>query len=144
MSLNLQAIREGLAAQIKVRVARSFNTDGYEGTAGTFPMIVIKPGNPYVTYHESFGDRALAGIELLIEVTTTAADGKSAYVVMDQVLSPGLSNTSSILEAVEADNTIGGLVANVWVSEVSAPTLDEFGHLVAELSCHVLANKSTS
>jgi len=144
MSVNLQAIREALAAQVRANVAKNINVYAYDVGAGTFPAILVQATNPYVTYHESFGDRALAGIELVLEIVTVSADGASAYLMMDALLSPGLANSASVLEAVEIDPTLGGVVANCWASSVSAPRFDEAGHLVAELQVHVLANKSNS
>ena len=145
MSVNLQAIREALAAQVRANVAKNINVYAYDTlSSGTFPAINVQATNPYVTYHESFGDRALAGVELVLEIITTSADGLSAHLLMDALLSPGLANSASVLEAVEVDPTLGGVVANCWASSVSAPRLDESGHLVAELQVHVIANKSKS
>jgi len=144
MSVDLQAIREALASQLRANISKNINCYSYDVGAGTFPAITIDAGSPYIAYHESFGDRALAGIELVLRITTTSADGASSWLLMDSLLSPGLVNTMSVLEAVELDSTLGGVVANVWVSSASEPRFNESGHLVCELACHVLANKSKS
>lgn len=144
MSVNLRLIREAAAFQIANGIARQATGYAYDGTTITLPAIIIRPGSPYVTYHESFGDRCLVGVELEIEVITSSADGISAGVAMDDLLSPGLANSSSILEAIEADPTLGGTVGHCWISEASPPQADGEGHMSASLSLHITANKSPS
>jgi hypothetical protein len=143
MSINLRLIREAAAAQIAAGIGRRTTGYAYDNTTITLPAVIIRPGAPYVTYHETFGDRCLVGIELEIEVVTSSADDVSAAIAMDDLLSPGLANNSSILEAVEADPTLGGTVGHCWVSEASAPQPDGEGHMSVSLSLHITANKST-
>lgn len=140
--VNLRAIRDGLAAQISNGLARHVSVDAYPGTTSVLPNITIESSQPYVTYHETFGDRCLVGIELSLLVVTAAADGRSAWIVMDDLLSPGGSNASSVVHAVEADPTIGGLVGNCWVSIADAAQINADGHVECMLSVHITANQS--
>lgn len=129
MALDLVALRSALKTQIKNALdasATPANVYDYPPDSPELPAVLIRPRTntpTYVQYHQSFastnqGDGALAGIELEIEVRTGGWDIDSAR-VMDRYLSTGTA--ASIINAVEADKTLGGEIESCWIRAAAAP-----------------------
>ncbi len=129
MALDLYAIRTALADQIKAALqgtGRDANVYAYPPDSPASPAVLIRPrgGTPtYVQYHQSFsmneqGDGALAGIELEIEIRVGGSE-VDAQIAMDDYLSTGTA--ASIVNAVEADKTLGGAVESCWIRAVGGP-----------------------
>lgn len=129
MALDMAAIREALATQIYDRLSgsnRPASVYDYPPDSPELPAVLIRPrtGTPeYIQYHQSFsqnvqGDGALAGIELEVEVRVGGWDVDS-HRAMDDYLSTGTE--ASVINAIEADPTLGGALENCWVRAVAAP-----------------------
>lgn len=112
MALDLRAIHEALAEQIGSYVARPTNVYPFDPGDGArqYPAIVIDPGEPWVTYHETFGDNALQAITFAVRVLIVAAELDQRIALADYA-SDGSTATSSIRAAIESDMTFGGTVA---------------------------------
>lgn len=130
MALNLQTIRQALESQIATALnasGRPANVYSYPPDSPELPAVMIRPRQgtaTYVQYHQSFantqrGDNALAGIELEIEIRVGGWD-TDAQIAMDAYLST--ATTASIINAVEADKTLGGAVESCWIRATSAPS----------------------
>lgn len=129
MALDLAAIREALAQQIRdalIQSGRQANVYAYPPDSPELPAVLIQPRagtGTYVQYHQSFslnaqGDGALAGIELEIEVRVGGFLSESDR-AMDDYLSTGTD--ASLINAVEADKSLGGAVESCWIRAVAAP-----------------------
>lgn len=129
MALDLGAIRTALQDQVNIALAasdRPANVYAYAPNSPELPAVIIRPRlgtGEYVQYHQSFansirGDNALAGIELEIEVRVGGWD-IDAEMAMDAYLSTGVA--ASIIDAVEADPTLGGVIESCWIRAVQAP-----------------------
>lgn len=129
MALDLGAIRTALQDQVTAALNasdRPANVYAYPPNSPELPAILIRPRSgtgEYVQYHQSFasnirGDNALAGIELEIEVRVGGWD-VDAEIAMDDYLSTGVA--ASIIDAVEADPTLGGVIEACWIRAVQAP-----------------------
>jgi hypothetical protein len=141
--MNITDIRRALAHQVAVGIGRTFTGYPYDSGACLPPCVVVTAGDPYITYHVTSGDNCIVELELQLEVRCASADQQSAQIVLDDVLTPGRSNGNSIIEAVEADNTLSGTVGNCWVSSASAPFENENGYFVSVLDVHILTNKAS-
>lgn len=119
MSLTLKAIREALATQIKDNVARSPTVYAYDPESRAQPCITIIPSSEYITFTTmGVNWSAFANFDLRVEVPGRLADSQIA---MDDYISAGTGNTSSIIDAIHG--TLGGLVEDCIVTSVDGPDL---------------------
>ena len=130
MALDLNTIRTALDTRITAAInasSRPANIYAYPPDSPELPAIMIRPRTgtaTYVQFHKSFsnttqGDNALVGIELEIEVRVGGWD-IDAQIAMDAYL--GTATTASIINAIESDKTLGGVVESCWVRAVNAPS----------------------
>jgi hypothetical protein len=140
--LDLVAIHEGFAAQLRTHISRDVTIYPFDpGSARSYPCIVIDPGDPWAEYHETFGDNAIAGIELRIKVYI-AADDLSQRLALADFASAHVGATSSILRAIEADTDVGGVVSCAVVHRVGAlEQADEDGVMMATFDVSAMAHR---
>lgn len=141
MSINLQAIREGVEA----RIAAVFASNGESVSiypfliaSDVYPQITVTMGNPGIEYHSSYG-LGLSVVNLAIEVRTTAADPVSAQIALSKFANAGTGETKSIIDAVESITTgntptLAGVVENVMVTGVSFNSGEQLANNVYEFS----------
>jgi len=119
-SLNLVALRQGLADQITdVTGIRCYPV---VPDVPEFPCITIDPGNPYIDLNGSFSgvNGTKCTVNLSVSIYVSAASGwRDAQLQLDRLLSSGLTPDRCIYAAIEADRTIGGLVASTVVNQVN-------------------------
>jgi hypothetical protein len=120
MALNLGAIRAALAVQIKAHVSREVNVyDGYIPASPSPPAVLIGPSSDiYISYHESFSQTGLALVNLRLTIAAPPGPDTDGQKALDEFLSAGAGLPNSILDAIAADLTIGGTVANCRVESV--------------------------
>ena len=117
--LTLREIREALASTIRDGVERETTVLAYRAVSSSFPLIVLEPdGGDYVDYWQSFGSSGIAVVRLSVVIVPGRAD-ESARIRLDDFLSAGTGNGSSVVDAVVADPTLGGVVRTVQVGAVS-------------------------
>lgn len=124
--LTLKGIREALAEQIADGLARQVNCYPYEVDDPALPYVIVKPSSgTYVGYFASFGPSGVADVMFDLEVAVVAADAISMGIAMDDLLSSGTGNNSSLVDAIHEDRTLGGLVADcVALSATVEPLSD--------------------
>ncbi len=122
VSVSLREIREALAAQIEAYVSRDVNGYPY-GTGGLIGTrcVVIAPAGDYVSYFGTFGEDGLADLRLEVKVIPTNATTIDAQIALDDYLSIGQGNASSVVDAVHSDRTLGGLVEDCVCLTASGP-----------------------
>ena len=122
MALDIKAITTALANQIDANTSRALAC--YElqpPTEPQFPCAIVRASEPLVTYHETMGAGVGVLCQLNLEVVVIASgasDIDSQVVVMD-LLSSGTGKTNSIIDAIETDRTLGGVVADAFVVQAS-------------------------
>lgn len=121
MSLSLEAIHEALAQQLRDELDRSVTVYPFDPGDRSYPCIVIRPRDPWVTYHESFGDNALAQINVDV-VAMVAARAIDAQIALADFASNDATSGSSVRYAVESDVSLGGAVRNAFVRGAGIPT----------------------
>lgn len=116
MSLDLVEVHEALAAQIAANISRATHVYAFDpGDGGrSYPCVVVRPREPWVEYHRTMGDNALASImvEVAVMVAATEIDARRA---LADYASNDSSSASSIRAAVEkvdsaGKRTLGGVV----------------------------------
>ena len=140
--MNVAVIHDALAAQLRSNIARDVTVYAFDPGEGgrSYPCIVIDPGDPYVEYHTTFGDNALAGIELRVRVLINAAELDQRIALAD-FSSAGTDAPSSILGAVETSLSLGNVVANVCCFRVHGFEPDEPGVLSATFDVQVRTHR---
>jgi len=136
--LTLREIREALAATIRDGVERETTVLAYRAVSSSFPLIVLEPDSDYVDYWQSFGASGIAVVRLSVVIVPGKAD-ESARIRLDDFLSAGTGNGSSVVDAVVADPTLGGVVRTVQVGAVSVSDGD--GGPVAVIPVTVFVGK---
>lgn len=116
--LTLREIREALASTIRDGVERETTVLAYRAVSSSFPLIALEPDSDYVDYWQSFGSSGIAVVRLSVVIVPGKAD-ESARIRLDDFLSAGTGNGSSVVDAVVADPTLGGVVRTVQVGAVS-------------------------
>lgn len=141
MAFDPRAIREALAQQIKDGVQREVNAYAYIPDSPAYPYVGIRSGTPYVTYHETMKSAsvgALCDFQLVIEVAQNART-QDAQIFVDDLVAAGTGEMSSVVDAIEADRTLGGLVDTcVCLACEQGPTTNEDdGTTTAVLPVHI-------
>lgn len=122
MSLDVAAIHEALADQIRANVARSVTVYPFDPGAGarTFPCIVVRSGETWVEYHESMGSTGIARLELEVAAMVSARR-LDAHRALADFASDAAASGSSIRNAVESDVRLGGTVQNTVLYRCRGP-----------------------
>jgi len=117
--LTLKAIRKALAEQINANLERKITVYAYDPESRAQPCITIIPSTEYITF-TSMGVNwsAFANFDLRVEVPGRLADSQIA---MDDYISAGTGNTSSIIDAIHGN--LGGLVEDCNVASIDGPDL---------------------
>lgn len=136
--LTLRDIREALAQTITAGISRQTNVYPYGVGDPKFPAITIEPDSgDYVDYWLTFGSAGLAAVRLVLVLEPGGNDPVSAGIALDDYLSAGTGNGSSVIDAVLADRTLGlaGCDCVITSASVDATTV------TARLSVSVTVNK---
>lgn len=108
------------------------------------PAAVVRPAEQFLDYHPSMGSKyATASFEVLILVQR--ASERAAQDALDGYLSSGTSETSSIIDAIEADATLNGAVDDTIVraaSDYGPMTWNDITYLGARLDVDVIVSRS--
>lgn len=116
MALDLGAIREALASQIYQNTGREVHVYPYPtGGQLELPAVVIRSGEDYVDYHVTLGvgDNA-ADVNLILDIMARCAVAlEDGLIVLDELLSSAAGHPTSVIDAIEADESLGGVVENV-------------------------------
>jgi hypothetical protein len=148
VALGLKVIREA----VETRLANV--TNGVRGRPTNIyahpprfpppPWIGVKPGvgGEYVAYFETFGRGGKATVLLTIEVGIVASE-ISQQIAMDDYLSVGSGFTSSIVDALLADVTLGGAVDTIKIGNATEPQWEDSDRdvLIARIPLEIVATK---
>lgn len=135
--LTLADIREALADQIRSNVDRQITVATYP-TDVPPPSVMLEADNDYVDYWLSFGSSGVAAVRFVLVVEPGGTDPKSAAIALDDFLSAGTGNGSSLVDAVMADTTLGLTGCNAVLTTVTVDPLT----ITARLSVTVHISKT--
>lgn len=140
--MNLQAVREALADAITNGVQRPLNVYAYMPASPAFPCAVITPADDYISVHDTFGVNQLVELhyEILIGTQSRAED---AQILLDELLSFGDDEVSSIVDVLEAERNpatgaLGGLVEDLCVMTARAIGQGDVNAEVFTASIHLM------
>ena len=106
MSLTLSTIRAAIGDQLRANLDREINVD-VDGEGKPAPVVRLELDEP-PTYYETFAGRQIQSATFLLTLDPAGAD-QSAVRRLDEFLSSGTGNGSSIIDALDADQTFGGV-----------------------------------
>ena len=118
MALDLAAIREALVQQIVNGVGRGLTGFAYFPDSPPLPCVGVLPGDPYVDVQTTMGSGPHVTVNLDVRVLVPSGDGISGQRVLDELLSAGTGEGSSIVDAIESDRTVNGTAATSVVTEI--------------------------
>lgn len=103
------SIREALAAQLRANLDRETNVS-VRGEPKPPPCITIDfSPSDYILYDRSFQNTSI-DVEFELMIDANGSDLQSNTLRIDDYLSAGLGNNSSVVDAIDADNQLGGAV----------------------------------
>ena len=121
--MNLTAVRDALAASITKYTG--LRADGQARDAISPPVAVIVPGQPLISYADTMDGAVSVNLVVLLIISDAAPLDRTqraldAYLGVDQDPAVGMS----LPEAIEQDNTLGGLI-----HYIQAVTADNYGRI---------------
>lgn len=139
MSLDLKKIHEALADQVRNGIADAggFTVKAFPSTSPR-PCIEVWPGGEYLSYFESFSSGGRASVKLTLRVFLSGANAETEWLQVARLLSVGDGFTSSIVDAIVGDVTLGAKVETVRV--LNAEWNPEEGSI--DIPVDVVAKKS--
>ena len=138
VGLTIGTIREALAEQIDNYLERDSNVYARPVGDVQYPAITVGYGTgDFITYWETFGERGISSMRFVLTVETAGMDAESASIALDDYLSVGTGNGSSLVDAVHSDPTLGGVVAASVIRSVAVDPIT----LTAELEVEIHTNK---
>lgn len=144
MALDLQAIHEAVADQIRENVARGLNVFPFMPDNPPYPFLAVVPSDPYVAYHETFASASTGAVcdvrvDLLIASSAATID---AQIFIADLLSAGTGKTSSVVDAIEADRTLGGVVATCLIARAEGFEFPEAGGVRVRLPLQIAQRRT--
>ena len=131
--LTIGDIRRALHAQLRANLDKQTNVDA-SGVGMALPCIRIVLDAP-PKYTASYGGLATVPFVLVIE---PAGVDESSVARLDEYLSAGLGNNSSVVDALRVDRTLGGAAMDVQVTGRSYDPVN----VTAELEVVVYVRKN--
>ena len=111
--IDLQAIRVALHNQITAALTGTY-VDANLADNSTVPNIPVLPAaTDYVVYFDTSGDQGLTDVNLVLRIDPGSSATIDAQVALDDYL--GIGTPRSIVSAVFADRTLGGVVQDCVV-----------------------------
>jgi hypothetical protein len=132
--LTIAVIRKALADQIRQNMQRDFTVRPYPPRSSG-PSITVVAANDFLDYWVTYSAAGLARVRLDLIIDPAGSDIESSHRRLDDVLSAGAGNGSSVIDALMVDTTLGGVVDVAHIQSVSVDT--ETITAVASVEIHV-------
>jgi hypothetical protein len=113
----LSEIREGVADRIRAAGIDSIvNVFAYPPRDFPLPAVLVLPsGDTYMEYHGTFGALRLQTVNLIVRIIVPEGGSpQSAGELMDDYLSSGTGESSSLADAITGTMTVGSATADVF------------------------------
>lgn len=125
MYVSPEQIHRALSDQLENSLEADYNHYPYPEQHPAIPAISIWPGDAdYIAYYGTMGPDGTADMMLRIRADVGAIDSENIAIQMWELHAVGELARSSIVDAVNADPTLGGLVQNAKVLTSAWPIDD--------------------
>lgn len=119
--MNLTALRTALAAAVgEVPGLRAYAYEIDAIPAGEADVAVVSIGEQGIDYQQAFRG-GLAIIDMNVDLYVQASSERAASERMDALLSSGSGEARSVIDAIAANRTLGGLCGGLVVMSASKP-----------------------
>jgi hypothetical protein len=139
--MDVGLIRDGLKARAEtISGLRGFDT--VPSGDVPIPAAVVVPDEPFITYPETI-KRGFCTLNFI--VTLLASEGRVGQDLIDGYLSSGTGETSSVVDAIEGDRTLGGSASTCVVTQAGQYGQAEVAGIVyskADLKVAVTAGRA--
>lgn len=138
--LTIGAICEALKAQLDANlVGRQQNVYAYPVPTPKVPSITIEPDSgDFVDYFQTMGATGLSALRLVLVMNPgPSTDAQSMFIRLYDYLSAGTGNRSSVVDAVMADKSLGGVVDSCTVLRAEV----DVDSVTARLPVQILVRK---
>jgi hypothetical protein len=144
MAVDLVAIRQALADQIKAGLDDDTNVYPYPVADPQPPSITIYPNtSTYFSYWGTFGPNGNADLMFTLKIDVAAQDMPSMSIKIDRYLAVGDGNASSVVDAVMSDRTVAGTVGDCVVLAATVGDPDTSPG-TAELDVQIILSKQNA
>jgi len=123
--LILADIHNALSNQIRAGVSRDTNVSAFPDGSLVYPSVTIHSDPEYVSYWGTFGPNGNADLKLRVVIEVGAGDLMSVCLKIADYLSVGTGNTSSVVDDIMADRTLGGVVGDCVILTAEWDTENE-------------------
>ena len=114
--LTISEIRAALADQIRNNIKRDTNVYAYAHGDYQYPAITVDYGSQFIQFFRTYSADGLSLLRFAVRVETSGLDKESAAIALDDYLSAGTGNGSSLADAIMSDRYLGfGETAGVSV-----------------------------
>ena len=110
MAFKLSTVREAIGAQLLANLDRETNVD-IDGEGMPAPVVRLVMDAP-PNYFGTFGPDGVCECRFRLEIDPAGVD-QSAVIRLDDYLSVGTGNGSSVIDALKADQSFGGAVSGM-------------------------------
>ena len=141
-SVNLESIARALVATIKSRHAgREFSCYWYDEpqAAVNGPTLTVLPGDPLYVPFGTMGPAGRADVKFVIRVRMNGSSLEGVFTRLYSFASHGTGNPDSIHDAVMADRTLGNVVSDCVLGDVTYGEDD--GGRYLEIEAFIIAMK---
>jgi len=107
MAFTLSVIRTAIYDQLRANLDREVNVD-VDGQGMPAPRVVLELDDP-PAYFGTFGANGVARVRMRLTIDPGGVD-QSAVIRLDDLLSVGTGNNSSVIDALMVDQTFGGVL----------------------------------
>lgn len=107
--MDVAAVRDGL----KVRLATVDGLRAYDTIPDSIavPAAVVVPDEPFIDYLVAMQGGSVQ-LNFRVTLLTSRSSSRSGQDLLDDLLSAGTGETRSVFDAIRADKTLGGVVAD--------------------------------
>lgn len=138
-------IVRALAAQVAAGVDRQTNVKPYPDGSWNPPQITVHTDpSPTFDYWGTFGPNGLATLFLRLKIEVAAVDIESVCIKVADYLSVGTGNNSSVIDAVHADRSLGGVVGENACAALTAEWDTDTAPGVAWVPVQILLTKQNA
>lgn len=132
--LTLSEIRAALGNQIRTNIDREINVYDVPHGDYSYPAITIGHAPDYLDYWLTMGSAGHSAVRFILRVETGGTTSESATIALDDYLSAGTGNGSSIIDALMADQTLGLAGCTSHIRGVTVDPLSITAELLVEVT----------
>lgn len=138
MAFDAEDVHEAIATQLETNLARAatgvtkdITVRAYPFSGAELPRIEVWPAAQWVEYWGTFGASGVAFVNGAIRIELETANGETWLKQASELVSVGTGKTNSVIDAIMADTTLGGVAETITIDEAEwDDSLESFGQVL--------------